>query len=75
MKEHQGVIMKSLISKQKVRPSCERCGKKETYRIGDHWLCPECYSLYGSCCLEFGGDDLWVFPEESARERNPPPSL
>ncbi|HBA82530.1 MAG TPA: hypothetical protein DCZ95_00405 [Verrucomicrobia bacterium] len=55
-------------TKQKDR-SCERCGKKDGFHFGEHWLCGECFSLYGSCCLEFGGDDLWVFPEEKEREK------
>jgi len=42
------------------RHTCERCGSDRAMRIGDHWLCEECYHVRGSCCLEFGGDDLWA---------------
>ena len=38
---------------------CERCGGPESVEIGGHQLCAECYQIAGSCCLEFGGDDLW----------------
>jgi len=38
---------------------CERCGKPNATRLGNRVFCAECYELCGSCCLEFGGDDLW----------------
>jgi hypothetical protein len=43
---------------------CESCGRFGAYRIGERTLCPECYTECGSCCLEFGKDDLWKFDEE-----------
>jgi ribosomal protein S14 len=43
---------------------CRRCGKGDAVRFGDQWLCRECFQQYGSCCLEFGGDDLWKEREE-----------
>jgi len=38
---------------------CERCGKPGAVKFGDHIICEECYGVCGSCCMEFGGDDLW----------------
>jgi hypothetical protein len=38
---------------------CERCGRPGSIEIGGRQLCEECYQIMGSCCLEFGGDDLW----------------
>jgi hypothetical protein len=38
---------------------CERCGRPDAIDIGGRQLCEECYQVAGSCCLEFGGDDLW----------------
>lgn len=39
--------------------TCERCGSFDARQFGEHWLCANCYDIAGSCCLEFGGDDLW----------------
>jgi len=47
----------------KQRP-CRRCGSDDAVRFGDQWLCRACFQRYGSCCLEFGGDDLWKEREE-----------
>jgi hypothetical protein len=38
---------------------CERCGSLDAVEIAGRHLCDECCSVYGSCCLEFGADDLW----------------
>lgn len=38
--------------------ACERCGVETDIRIDDRWLCAECYAISGSCCAEFGADDL-----------------
>ena len=46
---------------------CERCGRPDGIEIGGRQLCEECYQIAGSCCLEFGGDDLWQ--EKNAAER------
>lgn len=50
------------------KTSCERCGHPDSMAFGDHWFCAECYYISGSCCLEFGDDDLWkgVLEEEPA---------
>jgi hypothetical protein len=45
---------------------CDGCGRSGAYRIGDRALCLECYVGYGSCCPEFGKDDLWEFPDEDS---------
>ena len=37
---------------------CERCGKYGALETGAGTLCSECHQLSGSCCPEFGGDDL-----------------
>ncbi len=44
--------------------ACELCGRFGAFRIGGRVLCETCYSGCGSCCPEFGKDDLWTFPEE-----------
>jgi hypothetical protein len=38
---------------------CETCGASGAVKVGDRWLCESCYVEAGSCCLEFGGTDLW----------------
>ena len=38
---------------------CEKCGRFGAYRFSGHTLCEECYEGAGSCCPEFGQDDLW----------------
>lgn len=47
---------------------CESCGRFGAVEIGDHRLCMVCYENCGSCCLEFGGDDLWKV-DEDGKER------
>jgi hypothetical protein len=37
---------------------CDRCGVIGAFELGVRRLCEECYRSYGSCCLEFGADDL-----------------
>ncbi len=48
--------------------TCDCCGRFGAYGFGDRSLCLECYEEAGSCCPEFGSQDLWRF----ADERNPP---
>lgn len=47
---------------------CDTCGKYGAYHLGERALCGECYAGCGSCCPEFGKDDLWVvaLPEHPA---------
>jgi hypothetical protein len=44
---------------------CERCGVFSPLDLGDRRLCEECYQLCGSCCQEFGADDLWARKHET----------
>lgn len=64
--------------------TCHRCGRFGAYEFdGDH-LCAECYETRGSCCPEFGRDDLWStqanVPEQINRDStsrihtDPPPT-
>jgi len=39
--------------------ACDRCGRFGAYQVGDRQLCPGRYEGCGSCCPEFGKDDLW----------------
>lgn len=38
---------------------CERCGRPGAIEIAGRRICLACYDICGSCCLEFGDDDLW----------------
>ena len=40
------------------KPTCSRCGIETTNQLGDVVICDECYIIRGSCCPEFGPDDL-----------------
>jgi hypothetical protein len=44
---------------------CDACGRFGAYQFGDRLLCEDCYAGCGSCCLEFGKDDLWSFEEKA----------
>ena len=44
--------------------ACDVCGRYGACQVGDRKLCPDCYSGIGSCCPEFGKDDLWTFPDK-----------
>ena len=46
---------------------CDRCGGFGAFDLGDRRLCEECYRACGSCCPEFGADDLWK-PENDPAE-------
>jgi hypothetical protein len=55
--------------------TCEVCGRFGAFEIGDRVLCETCYVNSGSCCPEFGADDLWAKNENSekcAAERGHP---
>lgn len=47
---------------------CERCGVEltERERAGGWPICDACYAVRGSCCPEFGPDDLTG--DEAGRE-------
>jgi hypothetical protein len=44
--------------------TCDRCGSRGAYELGDRRVCADCYAVCGSCCLEFGADDLWAVEDE-----------
>lgn len=43
---------------------CEVCGRFGAFEVGDRKLCVDCYQNAGSCCPEFGADDLWQQRED-----------
>ncbi len=55
----------SATGKEDEKNFCDRCGRPAIARIEGEWLCESCYQDPGSCCMEFGGDDLWTFEEEN----------
>lgn len=38
--------------------ACGFCGHYGAFEIGGQFLCPRCYESCGSCCPEFGREDL-----------------
>ena len=38
--------------------ACSYCGRYGAFEIGHQLLCPACYESCGSCCPEFGREDL-----------------
>ncbi len=46
--------------------TCDACGRFGAFDFGGSHLCEDCYETRGSCCLEFGADDLWVLEENAA---------
>jgi hypothetical protein len=44
---------------------CDACGRFGSHGFDGARLCPDCYEKRGSCCPEFGADDLW--PADDAR--------
>jgi hypothetical protein len=48
---------------------CERCGKFGAYQFDGKSLCSDCYQGCGSCCPEFGADDLWQSAEERSTHK------
>ena len=55
----KGAGASSQIPGEPVVKFCENCGASRALKVGDRWLCESCYVEAGSCCLEFGGTDLW----------------
>jgi len=45
--------------KFKPETACDNCGRFGAFDLGDQHLCSDCYIECGSCCMEFGGNDLW----------------
>ena len=54
--------------------TCERCGRFGAYRFDGENVCAECYELRGSCCPEFGRDDLWDGHRCESVAKSPPDS-
>ena len=51
--------------------ACDLCGRFGAFAIGGGHVCENCYEAQGSCCLEFGGEDLWrVREQREDAERN-----
>jgi hypothetical protein len=48
---------------------CDRCARFGAIEVGDRRLCEECYACAGSCCPEFGADDLWPKGEDEPPAR------
>jgi hypothetical protein len=46
--------------------ACDRCGRFGAYQFDGERVCAECYELRGSCCPEFGADDLWRPAEQDS---------
>lgn len=44
---------------------CNLCGRPTALLIASSPICEECYEHAGSCCMEFGGGDLWQAREET----------
>ena len=42
---------------------CDTCGRFGAYDFDGDRLCATCYENRGSCCPEFGADDLWPAEE------------
>jgi hypothetical protein len=40
---------------------CDECGRFGAFDLGEgeRSLCEDCYRGWGSCCPEFGKNDLW----------------
>jgi len=49
---------------------CSVCGRFGAFNFGGEFLCMDCYEAHESCCLEFGGEDLWQF-DEPPKSREP----
>ena len=56
------VSSSSQVTREPVVKFCDTCGASGAVNVGDRWLCESCYVEAGSCCLEFGGIDLWEDP-------------
>lgn len=49
--------------------ACAGCGRFGAYVFDGEQLCAECYEKRGSCCPEFGADDLWRSDESATTMR------
>jgi hypothetical protein len=46
--------------------ACAGCGRFGAYVFDAQQLCGDCYEKRGSCCPEFGADDLWRREESTS---------
>lgn len=46
---------------------CSGCGQFGAFVFDGALLCADCYEKRGSCCPEFGADDLW--PTETVENK------
>lgn len=55
---------------------CDSCGRFGAIEVGNIYLCTDCYQERGSCCMEFGGNDLWKekYENDENEKANPPES-
>jgi hypothetical protein len=49
--------------------TCDVCGRFGAYQFGNRSLCLDCYTGSGSCCPEFGKDDLWTTQDQPDQAR------
>lgn len=54
----------------KPEATCSCCGRFGAFDFGEEFLCSDCYAEKGSCCLEFGGHDLWNEKIEKHESQN-----
>jgi hypothetical protein len=47
---------------------CRFCGRPTEIVLDGMPICEECYQKAGSCCVEFGGQDLWRQREHDASD-------
>jgi len=69
--EHQNGAATGTAVELDASAACDTCGKFGAYHVGARTLCGECYEGAGSCCPEFGKDDLWVvaLPEHATKAK------
>ena len=53
---------------------CDRCGRSGAFVFDGCTLCEDCYEAFGSCCVEFGAEDLWKGPASTVLSSDTPKS-
>jgi hypothetical protein len=48
--------------------ACSFCGRYGAFDLGHQLLCPTCYEGCGSCCPEFGREDLQAMATDDLPE-------
>ncbi|MGF1483568.1 MAG: hypothetical protein ACFBZ8_04305 [Opitutales bacterium] len=54
------VVSESDYGREDAHSECEHCGVIGAGKFGGRMLCNDCIEGMGSCCPEFGKDDLWA---------------